>query len=486
MTTTSATSSTTATSAGSSILNTLNAGSGIDTSSLVEQLVTAQFDYKNTTLSTKSDTIQTQISTVSSIKSAVTAFDSALKSLITGGTLQTQPTSSNTGIVNATAIAGSSVGSLASSVEVRQLASAQVASTGVIADASTSVGTGKLTLTFGNATVTDGAMTGFTAGSGTPIDITITSDNSSLQGVADAINGKNAGVTASVLTDSDGSRLVLKSATGAAQAFTLTATEDSSAPGLSALNVGVDASGTSITSAAQDAVVAVDGVAVKRSTNSISDLIPGVKLDLVSASPGTKVSLGTTAPTAALSQAVSDFVDAYNQLQSMLTTATDPTTGPLRSDTATKTLIRKLSQMTVTNMNPGAAAGQPTTLAALGVSTNKDGSLSLDTSKLASVLKTNGSAVEAMFKDGAGVSQALSDIADEASNTTYGLGASAATYQAAATQVATDQQKASDDADTLRTRLTQQFSTMNTMVASYKSTQSFLTQQIDAWNSSSN
>ena len=85
---------------------------------------------------------------------------------------------------------------------------------------------------------------------------------------------------------------MLKGATGAAQAFTLTATEDPSAPGLAALNVGVGATGTTIGTAAQDAIVAFDGVAVKRSTNAFSDLISGVKLDLVSAQPGTMVTIG--------------------------------------------------------------------------------------------------------------------------------------------------------------------------------------------------
>jgi flagellar hook-associated protein 2 len=218
-------------------------------------------------------------------------------------------------------------------------------------------------------------MTGFTPGSGTPIDIDITSANSSLQGIADAINAKKAGVTASILTDADGSRLVLKGATGAAQAFTLNATEDSGTPGLAALNIGVGADGHHDQLTAQDAIVAVDGVAVKRPTNSIDDLIPGVKLDLVSAVPGTKVSLGTVAPTDSLNQAVGDFVDAYNQLYSMLQTATDAVTGPLKTDSAAKALMRSMSQLTVKDMTPGAATTEPHTLAALGVATNRDGSL---------------------------------------------------------------------------------------------------------------
>lgn len=480
MTTTSATTSST------SITTALGAGSGIDIKALVEQLVTAQYENKNNALTAKNDTLTAQISSVSQIKSAITAFDSALKALIKDGSLQTQPNSSNTGVVRATAIVGKTIDQLSGTVEVRQLASAQVAGAAPVASKTAPIGTGKLTLTLGTATIADGAMTGFTAGSGTPIDITITSANSSLQGIADAINAKKAGVTASILTDADGSRLVLKGATGAAQAFTLTATEDAGAPGLAALDIGVGATGTAISSSAQDAIVAVDGVAVKRSANSIDDLIPGVKLDLVSASPGTKVSLGTVAPADSLKQAVGDFVDAYNQLYSMLQTATDPVTGPLRADSAAKALMRSMGQLTVKDMTPGAATSEPHTLAALGVKTNRDGSLTLDSAKLTKALNEHPAAVETMFKDGAGVSAALAAIATTASSNTYGLGASENRYEKAQVEVAEDVQKAIAAADDTRTRMTRQFASMDAIVASYKATQTFLQQQVDAWNQSNN
>lgn len=481
MTTTTPTTTSTA-----SITSTLGAGSGIDIKSLVDQLVSAQYENKNEALTAKSDALTAQISSVSQIKSAITAFDSALKALIKDGSLQTQPNSSNTGIVRATAIVGQTIDQLSGTVEVRQLASAQVASAAAVADKSAAIGTGKLTLTFGTATVADGAMTGFTAGSGTPIDINITAANSSLQGIADAINAKKAGVTASILTDGDGSRLVLKGATGAAQAFTLTATEDSGAPGLAALNIGMGAAGTMIGATAQDAIVAVDGVSLKRPTNSIDDLIPGVKLDLVSAVPGTKVSLGTVAPTAELGQAVGDFVDAYNQLYTMLQTATDSVSGPLKTDSAAKALMRSLSQLTVTDMTPGAANSEPHTLAALGVATNRDGSLKIDSAKLTKALAEHPAAVESMFKDGAGVSAALAAIATTAASSTYGLGASEDRYEKAQAQVAEDQTAALAAADDTRTRMTRQFASMDAIVASYKSTQTFLQQQVDAWNNSNN
>lgn len=466
-----------------SIAKTLGAGSGIDITSLVSSLVDAQFAVKQQSLEARDTTLKAQISAVSDLKNGISDFDSALKALIKTGTLATQPTSSNSAVLKVTKLTGSSVTGLAASVDVRQLATAQSAYSSAIADKSAAVGTGTLTLTFGTATVSDGAMTGFTAGSAASVDIAITSANSSLTGIRDAINAKNAGVTASIMSDSDGARLVLKSSTGATQAFTLSATEDVGAEGLSALAIGVGATGTTIGTAAQDAIVAVDGVPIHRSSNGILDLVPGVRLDLVSASPGNPVTLGTQAPTEALGQAVQDFVDTYNALYAKIKTETDATTGPLRADAAARTLLSSLSSLNSATLVTGFDAGTPTTLSGIGVATNRDGTLRVDATRLATALSDYGSAVEAMFKSSAGLSKALATIATAATSTTYGLGASAITYQQAQARLADDQLKATSQADALRERMTRQFAGMDAAVAAYKSTQSALQGQIDAWNS---
>ncbi|MEI9927771.1 MAG: flagellar filament capping protein FliD [Sphingomonas sp.] len=326
-------------------------------------------------------------------------------------------------------------------------------------------------------------MTAFAAGAAAPIDIAITAANSSLQGVADAINAKSAGVTASILSDADGARLVVKSATGASQAFTLTATEDAGAEGLAALNIGVGATGTTIGNAAQDAVVAVDGVAIRRASNAILDLVPGVRLDLVSAAVGAKVAIGTQAPSDALGQAVGDFVDTYNELLATLKKATDPAGGALKDDSAARALQHSLAGLTLAPLVTGMAAGVPTTLAGIGVATNRDGTLRVDAKQVAAAISSNEAAVEAMFKSGSGLSAALSTIALTASSTTIGLGASAARYTKAQSTIAVDQDKAAADAQAVRDRMTLQFAGMDAAVASYKSTQTFLQQQVDAWNS---
>src|SRR5262249_49929907 len=157
-------------------------GSGIDTTALIEQLIDAQFSVRNQQLTDQKTAVTTQISDVGTLLSGITGFSSALTSLAQGGTLATQPTSSNTSIATATRLDGASLPGLSADIEVRQLATAQVASTAPL-DASAAIGTGALTIKLGTATVdSSGAMTDFAAGSGS-FTIAITSTNSTLAGI---------------------------------------------------------------------------------------------------------------------------------------------------------------------------------------------------------------------------------------------------------------------------------------------------------------
>lgn len=474
-------------SAANSILTSLNSGSGVDTSSLVSSLVTAQFAAKASTLTTKADTLTAQISGVSTLKNAMSTFATALSTLASGGTLTTQPTSSNTGVLTATALTGAKLAGLSSSVTVSQLAAAQTAvSARSFASSSATVGTGTLTLTLGQATYNAAgtAMTGFTAGSTAPVSIDIT--DGSLSGIAKAINAAKAGVTAAVVTDADGTAyLSLKGASGKDQAFTLSAT--STTGDLSQVAVGVGATASRMTSAAQNAKLTVDGVAVERPGNTIDDLIAGVKMQLTGVST-TAVTLGSETPTAALSNAVTDFVDTYNQVIALVKEQVDPITGPLKSDSAAKSLLTSLQGLTQKVLLPGAAAGSPSTLAGIGVRTKRDGTLEVDNTALTAAMKATPDAVEAMFAfssdASAGLSAALNSLSLNTGSTVYGLGASSLRYLSAQGDVSEQQDALTDQKSAATTRLTAQFSNMNSKVAAYKSVQTFLTNQIAAWNKS--
>lgn len=461
-----------------SITSALGAGSGIDIKALVNSLVDAQFSTKNAMLDTRETALKAQISAAGELKSAISGFSNALATLARGGSLSTQPTSTDTGVVKASLLTGSSAAGLSASVEVRQLASAQSSNSNLVADTSVALGGGTLTLTFGKAEVASGQMTGFTAGTGTPVEITIDPAASKLSDIAAAINAKKAGVTASVVGDANGSRLVLKGATGESQAFTLSA----DTPDLATVEVGIGKG--NIGTAAKDAIVVADGVQVQRASNSINNLLPGVRLDLVSAKPGSVIQLGSTPPTDGLSQAVQDFVSTYNQLQTMLKTATDPKGGPLRADPAARTMQTDLSRLVGTQIVSDASG--PRTLAEIGVATLRDGSLTVDAAKLSAALSRYPQAVESMFASGAALPAALQKISLAAGSTKSGLGASEASYTKAADQLAQQREKALEAADIARTRMTQQFASMDAKVAAYKSTQTFLKQQVDAWNNSNN
>ncbi|WP_293986807.1 flagellar filament capping protein FliD [Sphingomonas sp.] len=475
-------------SAAQALFTSLSTGSGIDTASLVSSLVQAQFAAKTDALTQKSTAISAQISGTSTLMSTVSQFAAALKTLATGGTLQTQPVSSNNNVVTASALSGATLAGLSSSVSVSQLATGQSSRTTVpVTTRTTALGTGTLTLTLGTATYSsDGtAMTDFHAADGDPITVNIVAGATSLDGIAAAINAKNAGVTASVVTDADGSAyLSLKGATGSAQAFTLTATNDPSGK-LAQLNVGVGATGTALTSGAQNAKLTVDGVAVERGSNAISDLVAGVKLQLTGTS-NTAVALTSTTPTDALKSSITDFVDTYNQVLKTLTEQLDPQTGPLRGDAAAQSLLRTLRALTTKPILTNVAAGTPTTIGEIGIKTNRDGTLSVDDATVARALTNSPDAVEAMFAFSTtstnGLTAALNSISLSTSSTLYGLGASAKRYNDQASAVAKAQDDIATQSDAMSTRLTQQFASMNAKVAAYKSTQSFLKNQIDAWN----
>lgn len=499
MTTTTATTSTPTTatatttagvtkSATQQLLTSLNTGSGVDTGSLVTSLVQAQFAAKTAALTARTNALTAQLSATTTLKSTINTFSTALGTLTSGGTLQTQPVSGNASVVTATAIPGAKVGALASSITIGALATAQSARSAAFPGRTSAVTTtvpASMTLTLGAATYgTDGtSMASFAPGAAAATKITIT--DGSLDGIAAAINTAKTGVTASVITNTNGEAVLsLKGATGTNQAFTLTA--DGNDAALAKLNVGPGATGATLTGTAGNARVTVDGVTVERSSNTISDLVPGVKLQLNSVS-STPVSLGSTRPTSAISQAVSDFVETYNQVYASAKTVTDPINGELKTDPAAKTLLRSLQTLTTkTLVSVPGGSGAPSTLAALGVATNRDGTLTLNADTMNRMLAAYPDEVEAMFAttsgNAIGLQSSISGIALAASSSTLGLGASTDRYTAAQKALGTEQDKITSQSDAMTTRLTQQFSSMNSKVTAYKATQTFLENQIKAWN----
>lgn len=360
----------------------LGAGSGIDTKALIASLAEAQRAPKEAQIVRREEANAARISTLSGVAGAIDSFAAALSQLVSGGSLFTQPSVSDPSLLGASAIAGARLGDFSAQIEVVQLAQGQTLQSAPLGGRGDAVGHGRLTL----------------ANARGSFDIVIDGTNDSLDGLARAINDAKTGVTASVVTQAGSARLVLRGPTGEAEAFTLSVAEGAGS-GIERFAYQPGGSGGMIQAQApRDAVVMLDGIEVRRASNSFSDLIDGVQFDLKRAAPGTIIQMGVTRPVAALEQAVVDFVNAYNELQSMLAEATAPGVGgdggPLRGDLAVREMQRQLGQLTSTVL---ASGGGPATLAEIGVRTNRDGTLGVNLVQLRDTLARDPEGVEALF-----------------------------------------------------------------------------------------
>lgn len=374
------------TSVSSGIANSLGIGSGIDTSALITSLTEASRAPKEAALKAKEELNTAQVSAIAQASSSISGFSSALTQLINGGTLFTQPTVSDSAVMSATALPGARIGGLSTQIEVTQLAQAQSLVSENLADVSAAVGKGKITLTTKNG----------------DFEVTIDDSNNNLIGLARAINLKGAGVTASIVEDTNGARLVLKGGSGAEQWFKLTVDPTAEA-GLNRFAYDPNVSGgMTRPQEPKDALLKLDGVPVSRSSNTITDLIDGVKLDLKAAKPGTTVALGAQRPTTAIKQAVADVVDTYNALKSTLDDLTKPRSGStaagaLYGDTGVRMLRQQLQRLTATTL---ASGGSYSTLAEIGVRTERDGTLTVDSATLDAAIANDPDSVEALFNPG--------------------------------------------------------------------------------------
>ena len=391
-----------------SILTTLGAGSGVDTTQLVADLVAQQRANADSTLKARQTANDAKISALSQINSAIGGFSTALNALVTSGQLGLQTMSGDSTVIAASRSGSSEPLAISSQIEVRQLANRQTIASAPVADKNAAIGQGTLTINFGALTGSLPTPTGFTASGQPPVTITIGPENDSLVGLAQAINGAGAGLSASIVQDTGGARLVIKGDTGAEQAFTI-----SGSAGLEAFAFGPGTSGMSWTGQAGDALLVVDGLNVRRPTNSITDLMDGIKLDLLKTNIGSTVTVGSAFEADTLKLAVSNYVDAYNQLVNMLAKATQPAAdgtaaGPLTSDSTVRELKRTLAGFSTKTLLSGTG---PKSLAEIGLKTNRDGTLAIDDAKLSVMVSQFPQRVHDMFVPGQSSSSPLLAVA---------------------------------------------------------------------------
>ena len=455
----------------SSIINSLGAGSGIDIKQLVTDLSNASRAPKVARINTLAQQNQARISAVAQARSDLDGFADSLSQMVADGTLRSTPTVSDDSILGATARAGIHADSFAATVVVNQLARAQSAYTGVVADRTAAIGTGTMTLTVGGVAKT----------------ITIDAANNSLDGLANAINASGSGVTASIIADEGGHRMILKGASGEANAFTLTA-DAGAEPGLAALGYG-PGGGMTLGQSAANAEFTIDGVAFSRTSNIVDDVVPGMSLTLKKAAPGQPVDIGASRPLDMIKQTVGDFVSVYNQMKKSLESASKMS-GPTKS---LQELERELAALVSKVLS---SHGTINKLTDIGISTTKEGTLAIDSKKLDAVLASDAGAVEALFnprRDAThteatdpGIAFALDAIRDKAVATDGVIDRVSKSLTESRETLTETLEKIEVREDAYRKRLEKQYGSLEARLATIKATQTYLEQQIKLWTNSRN
>ena len=463
-------------SVGSDIAGALGVGSGINTAQLVADLVQATRQPRASAIGLKQTTNNARISALASAKSSLNTFSTALTELLKSSDYSGKPASNDVSIAAVSLIPGAPAPrGLPAQIEVRQLAQAQVVESATLSAATAVAGTGTLTFAVGAET----------------FDITLEDPTNTLADLASAINAADMGVTASVAVDKNGARLVLKGESGADQAFSITAGVDADTD-LQRFTYDATANTGSLTrrQPALDALITLDGVEMQFEGNTITTAIPNLRIDLNKAAPGTSVTLATDQPAATMKDLVEEFVSAYNNLKSALNASTAPAgsgtgSGLLSGDGGVRTMVQRLSQLASTDL---ASSGPYRRLTDIGVKTNRDGTLSLDTVRLEKALADDPAAVTQMLNpstpdaDNPGLGGALKKITDFLNGTDGPLASSAAVYDKLKTSFADQLEELDTRMDSYEAQLSKTFGAMQTRLLAFKATQTYLDQQIQIWN----
>jgi flagellar hook-associated protein 2 len=450
------------------IANALGAGSGIDTLALVDQLANATRAPREAALRSRENLNQARISAVGSARSAINTFADALGELFKGDGYAPVPTSSSAGVAAASLIPGARPNSGTMTLSVTQLARAQTWRSATVASVQSAIGEGALTLTGASGTA----------------NIQIVPANDSIGGLAAAINVAGVGVTARIITDADGTRLILTGSDGVAGGFALTADPAAS----SALQASVAAMAQ--TQAGADALVAVDGTALRFASNRIDDLLPGVRLDL--ASTGT-TTVTVPEPARGMADLLTEFVTAYNTLRTALNSATAPgaggsSGGPLAGDSRIRATIRSLSALTLTpfGSEPGLSR-----LTDLGIKTERDGTLSFNRDRFDDAYAEAPDAIRALLDPenpgpaNPGIAGLLDGVRDTLVANDGPLDTASDAYAAIGKRLSRERERMEENDLRLREQLQTQFTTMERQVTLLNSTRSYLDQQFAAWNAQS-
>lgn len=441
-------------------------GSGLDIESLVSQLVAAEGQPAINRLNSKEASLQANLSAFGSLKSALSNFQTAVKSLQTDNSFQgRKAVSSNEEFFTASAGTNAIQGQY--DIEIEQLAQAAklTSNAGDFAEVTDKVGTGTLTINFGEDS----------------FSLNIDDSNNSLAGIRSAINNAedNPGVTATIVSSDSGPSLVISSDNlGSSNTITTIATDNDAGDGndLARLNA---LENNANSQAAKDAIIYVDGQQVTRNSNSFADVIEGVTFSLAKAEQGTVEKLTISRDESSTKSNINAFIKAYNSLANtsgQLSSYNSETgaAGQLLGDSTLRSVqsqIRQAISGSVSGLDFGS-------LAEIGITTDENNNLVLDEEKLDQILETDFASVAGIFSSENGVANKLNSILDGFVGTGGLLNTRTDGLQSSIDRLEDQREQLAVRLESVESRYRAQFSAMDVLVGQLQGIGNFLTQQL--------
>ena len=474
-------------------LSSAGIGSGIQVEEIVSKLVSLE-KQPLVKLQSVASSMKTQLSVYSQVKSMVSTLSDAASKLAKNSSWgSTTATSSNSAAVSVQVSGTASA--TAFGIEVQQLARGQSAASAGLGVAGAPVGAGKLSIQLG--AWSQAVPPGFTGGATAAVDITVSATDS-LSDVAAKINGAKAGVTATVLRDAQGERLLVRSSTtGEASGFRIQVPAGDSA-GLQRLKFDPqtppgDGMAANSVQYGQNAKATLNGIALVSATNTFADTIPGLSFTVAQTTTA-PVEIAVQSDTVALKKNIQDFVTAYNAVNDLLTSSTKydagtKTAGALQGDSTTvglQTMLRSAMASTT------AGAGAFQRLADIGIDIKRGGKLEISEAKLDNALK-DPKALEAMFAanasaspEGNGLAAKVKALVDQMMSFQGALENKTEAINSSVKRNLADQDRVNDRAARMETKLRAQYLALDVKMASLSGLSAYMGQQVSQWNNSGN
>lgn len=454
-------------------------GSGIDVEKIVTQLMALEKRPLNS-LQAKASTLTTKISAFAQIKSQLTSLSDAAAKLTSASTWNAKTATSSLSDAVAVTASGAAAAT-AFSVQVQQLATAQLAASAKV-DSTTRFGGGTLEFSIGSR-LDPGAPR-------QQVSLTVDA-GASLSEVAAQINRSDAGVSATLVNDGAGQQqLLLRSkATGEVHGFELQVTDNGTpAPGQSGLSALLPPGGLAITDA-KNAQATVNGIAITSASNTLADTVPGVSLQLLKKTePGAAAEITVKDDAPSLQTAVEAFVTAYNAANALLASNT-------RYNAATKSGALLQGDSTAVGLqnalrgilgSTNGASGVFKSLSDIGVGFGKsaDGSLALDADKLKKALDGNMDGVRALFdaSQPTSVGARLKSFLGAVTGSDGALGSKTASLELQQRANNKDQDRINDRLGAIEARIRRQYEALDVVMANSNALSSYMSQQIAQWN----